>query len=367
MVQQTLGILLGIADSNKASEMQNGAVIETAVNKKECIPYPGLKFAVPTRNPSEPVTAGLDAIFIPTHRTTSVLDKQLAVYSRVASNVSVFVSKSAAQCQFATTGENGQRWTVVNLAENSHWQDKFFSLKSSCNPSGRYSSEYDLPLKRSLALLHSRQQGFRYIGLIDDDIVVSEAQVRTAAHLLRRGATLVGGYALSYPDVSVTDHIDRMITGNASETLVGGNCLFVDVNAVTGFFPYIYNEDWLFVLNNFHEDRCYSIGEVQHLPHTPWLDLPRVRFEQFGDLIIDVLLYQDSGKIAVPKIDANDWSYFITRRSEELEQLLRSTSDPTLTRALREAITAVSGILPKHCISFLDNWTIDCKNEAWTG
>jgi hypothetical protein len=76
--------------------------------------------------------------------------------------------------------------------------------------------------------------------------------VRAAYALLGRalatsiGLELLGFLINEFPDLSVLDHVKRLLCGYF-QPFVAGNCLIVDLRQITGYFAPVYNEDWLFV------------------------------------------------------------------------------------------------------------------------
>jgi len=159
------------------------------------------------------------------------------------------------------------------------------SLESSQNPSSIYKSDYDLPTKRNVALEIARKKGYKYVVLIDDDILPTNINFLKSSSLFERGATIVGYYSLEFPDKSTVSLIESALTQRAPGVCLSGNCLAINMDKITGFFPYVYNEDWLFIMNNMTQGDIYGAGIVSQCDHKPWLDFERIRFEQFGDVI----------------------------------------------------------------------------------
>jgi hypothetical protein len=107
------------------------------------------------------------------------------------------------------------------------------------NPNG------DLSIKRNLGLLLARMLGWRRIFFMDDDVRgVSRADLRATVSMLDRYRT-VGMRVTDYTDNSVVCHAHRA-TGANQDVFVSGSVLAVNCEQPFGFFPEIYNEDWLF-------------------------------------------------------------------------------------------------------------------------
>jgi len=220
-------------------------------------------------------TKVLDALFIPTCRSSSVLLNRLDEIADAADKI--FILPSGEALKELAVPKNLPSNVVVQtnfLTEaNRNW---LMSLRSSNNPTKHIPLDYDLPLKRNIALHISKTRQYERVGFLDDDITISSHQIRTATALLGSEFSMVGFHVLDYPDISTTEHIARHLLGDLSKTIPGGNCLFFVPNRVHGFFPYIYNEDWVFVLENLRMQKIAVAGEVRQEVHTPWRNLGRV-------------------------------------------------------------------------------------------
>ena len=173
----------------------------------------------------------LDALFIPTFRISEGLLLNLSKLSVTAERV--FILPSGPGIEAMLTGKKLPK-NVVLLKDfltksNINW---FMSLRSSKNPTLNISLDYDLPLKRNLALHLSRLCGYQSVGFLDDDITITNSQIFAAASIIGKQYPIIGFHVFEYPDVSTTEHIFRNVVGEISETIPGGNCLFFNPNRV---------------------------------------------------------------------------------------------------------------------------------------
>jgi len=147
----------------------------------------------------------------------------------------------------------------------------------------------DLSTKRNLALLLARLAGWRTVLFLDDDIVeVRPDTVRSASRYLG-AATAVGFPVTDFPDNSVVCHA-RRLAGECQDVFVSGSALLVDTARVRSFFPRIYNEDWLFLLDDVWSGRVVRADPVRQLPYDPFADAGRAENEEFGELIAEGLM-----------------------------------------------------------------------------
>lgn len=221
----------------------------------------------------------LDAVYILSIGLRQHIYSQIALAARYSKKVIILNSKN--KINFNIDIEN------VEILFRNDFNNSIKNLNSTLNPSLNITKDYDIPGKRNYALNHARENNYSKILLIDDDMVFEEHQLKKGISLLNEGNNIVGFYALNFADVSTYDHILREISHIPSKVSIGGNFLFLNPKKVTYFFPFCYNEDWIFILSNIIDgNKVASGGFVGHLYHEPWFIPERVRFETFGDLIV---------------------------------------------------------------------------------
>jgi hypothetical protein len=215
--------------------------------------------------------------------------------------------------------------------------------------------DYDLPAKRSACLAHARENGWDRIGLLDDDIRLSDRQVLCARTALSEGAEMATFHVLCYPDVSTIDHVERLLTRQPSRVSPGGNCLFLRASACVAPFPRIYNDDSLFLMRHRGAATIVSIGAAAQRPHRPWEDTRRVRFEQFGDILIEGIKLSLESRGAMP-VGPSYWESYLARYRSRLDGLLRRAPSGVLSHAVVAARHAASAFTATALASFIDSY-----------
>lgn len=209
------------------------------------------------------------------------------------------------------------------------------AFHSARNPSSVHKPEYDIPYKRNIALGNAEQNGYKTICLLDDDIRLDDASLYKARQALHEGVELGSFHVLDYPDVSTIDHIERLIRQRPSRVSIGGNCLFLRMDAVSSFFPDAYNDDWYFIFKHIGHKRIATFGQTYQRPYQPWKDLDRVGFEQFGDIIIEGAKNNIKNGRPVFQGDAIYWQNILNVYTARLEELLTLTTEPVFVKAIQ--------------------------------
>ena len=76
--------------------------------------------------------------------------------------------------------------------------------------------------------------------------------------------------------------------GEHQGVFVSGSVLAVDCRVPFGFFPDLYNEDWLFFYRDAAEERLATSGSLaEQLPYDPFADPQRAAGQEFGDVIAE--------------------------------------------------------------------------------
>lgn len=234
----------------------------------------------------------------------------------------------------------------------------------------------DLSSKRNIGLLLARMLGWNRIFFMDDDIrEIDAAAVLDTVSLLGTEGPLGAGYRTAammvheFPDNSVVCHARRAIN-EFQDVFVSGSVLAVDTKAPFGFFPDIYNEDWLF----FYRDAAAkqlasSSSEVQQLPYDPFADPQRAASQEFGDIIAEglyTLLHSGRG---TESADERYWAAFLADRYRILEQIKqRSYKAKTeirqkMSKSVAAAKDQLREVTPDMCVRYTEDWRDDL--ELW--
>lgn len=239
------------------------------------------------------------------------------------------------------------------------------SAKSVCvNPNG------DLSTKRNLGLLLARMLGWSRIFYMDDDVRgVSLADLRATVSMLDRYRS-VGMRVTDFADNSVVCHANRA-TGADQDVFVSGSVLAINCQQPFGFFPEIYNEDWLFFYDDVREGRLgWSGRDVTQLSYDPFENVRRAEHQEFGDVLAEglyALLHVGSG---VTDATVGYWNKFLATRKEVLEQIIRRADSVTpeigqnIVRAVQTAMLCLMQIQPKLFDDYIGAWRHDL--DSWT-
>ena len=196
-------------------------------------------------------------------------------------------------------------------------------------PEERHLYTTDLSLKRNIGLVLARMLNWRRIFFLDDDIRdVSYPALQTTVNMLSSYAA-AGLWITEYPDNSVVCHANRM-TGGSQDVFVSGAALAVDSAANIGFFPNVYNEDWLFFFDYAAEKRLANSGlEVTQLQYDPFAKPRRAAWQEFGDVLAEGLYTLLHLGGAVEEATADYWREFLEARRSFLEDVVtRAESAP---------------------------------------
>jgi len=310
-------------------------------------------------------TAGrkIDALFIPTHRAGPRTRERVAIAASAAHNTWILPSRDAIGMATELQGIPGLHVGIdLPIDDLQAW---FLSLPSSQNPSVCYQRDYDLPLKRNVALHLSRLLGYERICLLDDDIDITSQQICAGAAALTLDSPLAGFRVFDFPDVSTTEHIHRLVLQQPAATMPGGNCLFLMPSMISGWFPYAYNDDWLFILFNTMRNPGAALGTVRQDAHVPWSDLTRVRFEEFGETIVRGLWP------FLPALDAADlltndyWRTALSERRRWLVDVATRTHEPSYSGALAAALDASGRVTVEECVAFVTVLQSNMREQLW--
>jgi len=236
------------------------------------------------------------------------------------------------------------------------------AAKSVCvNPNG------DLSTKRNLGLLLARMLGWNRIFFMDDDVRgVSLADLRATVSMLDRYSS-VGMRVTDYADNSVVCHAHRA-TGANQDVFVSGSVLAVNCQQPFGFFPEIYNEDWLFFYDDVRAKRLgWSGRDVTQLRYDPFENVERAERQEFGDILAEglyALLHVGSDLTAAT---CDYWSDFLITRKKFLEEIIWRAgfvvpeTGQNIVRAVQTAMLCLMQFQPQAFEDFINAWQGDLR------
>ncbi|MDQ2708123.1 MAG: hypothetical protein M3Z25_11015 [Actinomycetota bacterium] len=226
----------------------------------------------------------------------------------------------------------------------------------------------DLSTKRNLGLLLARLVGWRTVLFLDDDIHVRPAAIRRAARHLA-GAAAVGLGITEFPDHSVLGHARRLV-GQPHEVFLGGSALLVDVERMTSFFPSVYNEDWLFLMDGIWAGQVARVGTARQLPYDPFSDPLRAEDEEFGDLLAEGLMWITHGAPRNPAAvlswasEPACWRELRAARLAELDEVAsQADARADVLAALMAARSRATAIGAAELAAWVRTWRVDV--ERW--
>lgn len=325
----------------------------------------------------------IDAIIVPTIRSAEQLRSAVKLAADSGSHLVTLHTDRFPSELTSVLGKFG-RGAVTPLALRSGARHALLDLAANLPQTLRSSSAFDISRKRNLGLLIGRACGWTRMLLLDDDIQwLNVAKLRAAASVLRGDKYPVVGIQVTdkYPDASVIGHA-RRIVGYDHKPFISGGSLLVNPQRLSGFFPAVYHEDWLCVLDHLRQGEVAVSGQVGQGPYDPFANPDRARIEEFGDVLASGLLwlvYTARDKVAAQAAlaDTNTeiqsdywreamrldfWKEVLGQRAMLLDELvlrlgLRSKHDMARPlESVRAAQDRCSELSPDEFVSFIKAW-----------
>lgn len=237
------------------------------------------------------------------------------------------------------------------------------SLRSAANPLFSTSAvTWDLPLKRNYALWHARDNGFRWILLVDDDIRgFDDALFRVGTAALQQWI-VAGVFIDEFPDTSVIGHVELGVEERVIPFL-SGSCLFVRCDAPVGFFPQIYNEDWIFMASHIAAGNVCSLGSIRQEPYDPFNVSSRPVFQEPGEIIADGLFALLACGRYGERFDHSTWSAILSQRREWLAVLAKRTENLLHRSAVEAARVVCERVRGPDCAAFISD--LERDRQTW--
>lgn len=283
----------------------------------------------------------IDAIIVPASRPANNLEQAVTLARAMGCALLILCSRLAqpADVRQLLHERSFDDAIVVNLPDkHRHELLEFSALESIRNRLPEACSSYvtDLSTKRNVGLLIARMLGWQRIFFLDDDIRdIRDPDLQDMVSML--GSFPAAGMRVStFPDNSVACHAHRM-TGGLQDVFISGAALAVDCHKSTGFFPNMYNEDWLFFYDTVAYGRLGSSErKVTQLRYDPFADPQRAAWQEFGDVLAEglyaLLDYGQDWRYATDEY----WVQFLDARRSFLAAIARrvGTADPEIRERL---------------------------------
>lgn len=315
--------------------------------------------------------ADIDAIIVPAGRSAAELEPAVALAARYRCPLVVFCSHDA------KAAEVNQLWgNAVGAVDVRH--DGFLPhlLTSAILDGTPFARDHnDTSLKRNAGLAVMRMTGWQRVLLLDDDITgVASAQLGRAASLLD-DFEVVGLENDGYPDNSVVCHANRA-AGAAQCTFIGAGAMLIAGSRATSFFPDVYNEDWLFLMEDDGLTRCATHGSFAQKAFDPFDDPLRAGTQEFGDVLAEGLFALLDSGCRLEDARQDFWYAYLAERAKliaSIRRRLRTTAMRSERRAridasLLAARTHLRKISPWLCVAYLAAWQADrTRWRDWIG
>jgi len=213
-------------------------------------------------------------------------------------------------------------------------------------------TEWDLPQKRNYAIWFSIYNKFTKILFIDDDIrgISSSLLERGASNLDRY--TIVGCFVENFPDTSIVGHLE-ISSGNEIKCFISGSFLFIKPFNTYSFFPLIYNEDWIFMVQYIINKEVCSIGTIYQVPYDPFTSQQKIIFQEFGEIIAEGLFAIINKKLFEFRYNYDLWCEILSNRQNLLFKLKKIISNSLQKQLLDTAIEQNYKIHPRDCIDYI--------------
>ena len=322
-----------------------------------------------TENPWS-IRLGLDAIIVPGARPAAYLDHAVTL-ARAAKCLLVVL------CSHQLRGHEVKEYLAARSFSDAividlppGYSHPLFSFRGLCSIKGHLPRESgiratDLSMKRNIGLVLARMLGWRRVFFLDDDIRdIAYPDLQTTVDMLA-SFSAAGMWVTEFPDNSIVCHANRM-TGGSQDVFVSGAALAVDCSNDIGFFPDIYNEDWLFFFDAASKGQLgNSYLKATQLAYYPFANPQRAARQEFGDVLAEGLYALLHLGLDVSQATTMYWEFFLDGRRNFLEaaysRVERAPRDMQegIVASLLSALKCLGGITADLCARYVELWRQD--------
>ena len=303
----------------------------------------------------------IDAIFIPTSGRASYVSRLLSEIKNMEIPI-YLLPTTPSDYNASSLPEN---LVVLWWSSDTQFIDALKLLKTPKNKIClAFSQKSDLAAKRNYALWYSKIHGFSKILFLDDDIRgITTSMIQLGASCLRN-FVLCGPFIDDFPDLSIIEHIANDLRENVSLLFISGGALFVRINTDNiGFFPPLYNEDWLFILPHLTAKKITVLGSIYQESYDPFADSSKAMFQEVGELIINGLFSLVQSNAYAFRHNQEIWEQTIISRKNWLLRLLNKSRIKQHKLCIIKALEAYENLEAIHCSQFIYDWERDL--EFW--
>ena len=315
----------------------------------------------------------LDAVVVPASRPAQNIDLAVTLARAARSALLVLCSYQTVPAEVTKllAERSFDDAIVINLADAYDHELISFPALASIKGELPAACSYfttDLSTKRNLSLLLARKLGWRRIFFLDDDIREIEYQdLHNTVSMLARYQT-AGMRVTEFPDNSAACHAHRL-TGGPQDVFLSGAAMAVNTRQRRiGFFPDIYNEDWLFFYDDAAKRKLGSSGrEIRQLRYNPFADPDRAAWQEFGDTLAEGLYALLDRDLGVEHASSDYWNYFLYARQSFLRAIIRRAGAAKLeireqlTRSVQAALDCSATITPELLERYISLWRQDLR------
>jgi hypothetical protein len=300
------------------------------------------------------VGGSLDAIYIPFRDRVEYVKELL--FSLRSQNTAIYLLPSQ-QIDLSSVSPSADMDLRVLKADADGFRSFFDNLLTSQHKHTTvYRTSWDLPFKRSFALRHALSNSYEKVLFIDDDIRPATSSLLTTGASCLDKCAIAGCFVDEFIDTSLVGHLERR-AGEGVYPFLSGSFIFLKPFEAIGFFPCIYNEDWLFMIPHVLTRSICSFGSVRQLPFDPFGDINKAAFQEFGDIVAEGLYSLILAKDYARRFDLSFWEEVILERFNVLSFLCRRL--PQHRRIIAISMAANQTVLAKDCREFITNWEED--------
>lgn len=314
----------------------------------------------------------LDAIVVPASRPAQNLEHAISLAQAMQCMLLILCSGYAAPAEVRRLlGQRSFTDAIVVSLPDGYRHDlldfrALASIKQDLPEACSYRGT-DLSTKRNVGLILARMLGWQRIFFLDDDITdIDPADVLSTVSMLE-AFPAVGMRVTDYPDNSVVCHAHRQI-GGVQGVFITGAALAVDCQQDTGFFPDVYNEDWLFFYDAASAGRLgISQYKVTQLAYNPFADPQRAARQEFGDVLAEGLYVLLDFGIGIEGATSDHWSDFLDSRRRFFETIIcranaaRPEIREQLLRSVEAARECSAKISPELFARYIRLWQEDLR------
>lgn len=309
----------------------------------------------------------LDAIIVPATRPAAHLDHAVTL-ARAADCWLLILCSQQLHSTEATkflAARSHHKAIVVDLPPGYSHELLYFpgllSLKNEL-PSACDFYVTDLSMKRNIGLVLARMLGWHRIFFLDDDIRdITHPDLQSTVNMLG-SFSAAGLWVTEFPDNSIVCHANRMTDGD-QDVFVSGAALAVDCHEDIGFFPDIFNEDWLFFFEDASRGRlANSCLKATQLCYYPFAKPRRAAWQEFGDVVAEGLYALLHLGLDVRYATAEYWSHFLEARRGFLEAIITRSQNAhpdirdEMLLSVQDALKCSLTIKPDLCERYVRLW-----------